>query len=65
MSIDPEPVTTVEADPAQACSRCGNSVTVHMQDTLGAIFLGFLSAVLLIGWLRAEARCRVLLENRR
>jgi hypothetical protein len=60
MSIDHEPVTTVESLP-QATSRCGNSVTVYMKDTLGAIFLGFLSAVLLIGWMRAEARYRTLL----
>jgi hypothetical protein len=33
-------------------------VTVYMHDTLGAIFLGVLSGILLIGWIRAEARVR-------
>jgi hypothetical protein len=33
-------------------------VTVYMHDTLGAIFLGVLSGILLIGWIRAEARFR-------
>ena len=31
-------------------------VTVYMEDTLGAIFLGILAVILLIGWRRAEKR---------
>jgi hypothetical protein len=33
-------------------------VTVYMHDTVGAIFLGILAGILLIGWIRAEARFR-------
>ena len=38
-------------------------VNVYMEDSLGAIFLGFLSGILLIGWMRAEARYRALLNE--
>lgn len=38
-------------------------VTVDMKDTLGAIFLGVLSFILLVGWMRAEARIRVLIKQ--
>jgi hypothetical protein len=31
-----------------------------MSDTLAAILLGVLGLVALIGWMRAEARCRAL-----
>jgi hypothetical protein len=42
--------------------RPGNysPVTVTVKDTLGAIFLGILSAILLVGWMRTEARYRAL-----
>ena len=38
-------------------------VTVYMHDTLGAIFLGALSGILLIGWMRAESRYRTLITR--
>ncbi len=38
-------------------------VTVHMKDTIGAIALGVLTIILLIGWMRSEARCRSLLTQ--
>ncbi len=38
-------------------------VTVYMKDTLGAIFLGVLAGILLIGWMRAEARYRALITQ--
>ena len=40
-------------------------VNVYMEDSVGAIFLGFLSGILLIGWMRAEARYRALLNERK
>jgi hypothetical protein len=40
-----------------------SSVTVDMKDTLGAIFLGILAFSLLIGWMRAEMRNRVLIKQ--
>lgn len=35
--------------------------TLYMSDTVGAIFLGILSVVLLIGWRRTESKYRSLL----
>jgi hypothetical protein len=40
-----------------------NPVTVEVKDTIGAIFLGILAGILLIGWMRAEARNRALLKQ--
>lgn len=37
--------------------------TLHMQDTIGAIFLGALTVILLIGWRRTEAKYRALLAK--
>lgn len=38
-------------------------VSVYMEDSLGAIFLGALAGVLLIGWMQAEARYRELITQ--
>jgi hypothetical protein len=38
-------------------------VTVYMRDTWGAIFLGILAGVLLLGWTRAETRYRALMTR--
>ncbi len=38
-------------------------VTVYVHDTLGALFLGTLAGILLIGWMRAEARNRALITQ--
>jgi hypothetical protein len=40
-----------------------NPVTVNLKDTVGAIFLGILSVILLIGWQRSEIRYRKLLKQ--
>jgi hypothetical protein len=52
---------TTEGETPLDRSRSGNSVTVYMKDTIGALFLGLLSFALLLGWLRAEARNRRLI----
>ena len=52
-----------EEDPRCDCSRSGNSVTVTLEDTLGALFLGILSTIALIGWMRAEMRNRALMKQ--
>lgn len=39
-------------------------VTVYMKDTLGAVFLGVLTVILLVGWRRTEAKYRALLAQR-
>lgn len=38
-------------------------ITVRMGDTLGVLFLGFLSVILLANWVRAETRLRALAEK--
>jgi len=38
-------------------------VTVYMKDLLGTIFLGILTVILLIGWMRAEARYRTVITR--
>ncbi|HSJ89922.1 MAG TPA: hypothetical protein VK909_22110 [Anaerolineales bacterium] len=53
------PLTTEEAP--QVSTNGNNSVDVNLKDTVGAVFLGILSVILLIGWVRAEARLRELL----
>ena len=43
----------------------GNYQPVHFEDTAGAIILGILAGILLIGWMRSEARYRKLLVQKR
>lgn len=38
-------------------------VTVYLKDTLGVVFLGALAGILLIGWIRTEARYRALITQ--
>lgn len=54
-----------EENPRCDHSRSGNSVTVTLEDTLGVLFLGILSTIVLIGWMHAEARYRALLNERK
>jgi hypothetical protein len=39
----------------------GNYQPVHFEDTAGVIILGILAGILLVGWMRSEARYRKLL----
>jgi hypothetical protein len=39
----------------------GNYQPIHLEDTAGAIFLGILAVIMLIGWRRAETRCQKLI----
>jgi hypothetical protein len=41
----------------------GNYQPIHLEDTVGAIFLGILAVILLIGWRRAETRYRKLITQ--
>ena len=38
-------------------------VTVTVKDTMGAFFMGILSVILLIGWIRTETRNRELITQ--
>ena len=58
MSIDNP---TPEEKTPQVSPGTYSPVSVNLEDTVGAVFLGILSLILLIGWVRAEARYRALL----
>ena len=47
--------------------RPGNysPVTVYLEDSIGAIFLGILTVIFLISWRRAEARHHRLMDQLR
>jgi hypothetical protein len=40
-------------------------VTINIKDTVGAVLLGILSVLLLIGWMRSEARYRNLIVRQK
>lgn len=63
MSVNEDLTLAGEANTPLVSPGNYSPVTVYMQDSLGAIFLGFLSGVLLIGWMRAEARNRILVAK--
>lgn len=46
------------------CPGNYSPVTVTVRDTVGAVFLGILTLILLIGWRRAETRYRKLLDQK-
>jgi hypothetical protein len=62
MSTNEEQVPMVDEE-APACTNGNNSVDVNLKDTVGAVFLGILSVILLIGWMRSEARVRALITQ--
>jgi hypothetical protein len=59
MPANEEPISPLEGKVPVDIS--GNYQPVHLQDTLGVIFLGLLSLLLLIGWRRSETRYRKLI----
>ncbi len=63
MSMNKDPNLTGEGGTPPVSPGNYSPVTVYMEDSLGAIFLGILSGILLIGWMRAEARNRALLAE--
>ena len=56
-----EPITTMDNNTPQVSPGNYSPVTVTVSDSIGAIVLGTLSIILLIGWTRAEARYRAFL----
>jgi len=59
-------MSTEENDEKTPSVSPGNysPVTVYLTDTLGAIFLGVLTVILLIGWIRSEARYHAFLSQK-
>jgi hypothetical protein len=64
MLTNEEQVPMTDEEAPQGHTNGNNSVDVNLKDTVGAVFLGILSVILLIGWVRAEARIRELLVNK-
>lgn len=56
-----EPITSMDNNTPEVSPGNYSPVTVTVSDSIGAIVLGTLSIILLIGWMRAEARYRDLL----
>lgn len=63
MSTNEDPQTIDKEQTPRVSPGNYNPVTVYMEDSLGAIFLGLFAGVLLIGWMRAEARNRRLIAE--
>jgi hypothetical protein len=64
MLTNEEQIPMTDEEASQGYAHGNNSVDVNLKDTVGAVFLGILCVILLIGWVRAEARIRELLVNR-
>ena len=63
MSANEANISTVEDKTPAVTPGNYSPVTVDMKDTIGAVFLGILAFILLIGWTQAEARNRVLTKQ--
>ena len=61
MPTKEEPITSMDNNTPGVSPGNYSPVTVTVSDSIGAIVLGTLSIILLIGWTRAEARYRALL----
>ena len=65
MSKDEENVPTSEDKTPLVSPGNYSPVTVYMEDTLGTVFLGILTLIMLIGWRRAELHNRRLMDQLR
>ena len=63
MSANEANVSTVDDKTPAVTPGNYSPVTVVMRDTVGAVFLGILAFMLLIGWTQAEARNRALTKQ--
>jgi hypothetical protein len=63
MSTNEDHIPTLEDKTPSARPGNYSPVRVYMKDTLGVIFLGALAGILLIGWMRTEARYRALITQ--
>ena len=62
MSTRDEQIPGIE-ERAPATDVSGNYQPIHLEDTVGAILLGIVAVIALIGWVRAEARWRASLSQ--
>jgi hypothetical protein len=56
MSTNENNIQTLEDQTPLVSPGKYSPVTVYVKDTLGALFLGIFAGILLVGWMRAEAR---------
>ena len=56
---------TLEGQTPEAGPGNYSPVTITIKDSMGAIFLGILSVILLIGWRRAEGRYQRLIDQQK
>ncbi len=65
MPVNEDSISSLEVKSPEVSPGNYSPVNVYMEDSVGASFLGLLSGILLIGWMRAEARYRALLNERK
>lgn len=65
MPVNEDSIASLDVKSPDVSPGNYSPVNVYMEDSVGAIFLGFLSGILLIGWMRAEARYCALLNERK
>jgi hypothetical protein len=65
MSTNAENVPTSEDKTPTVSPGNYSPVTVYMEDSIGAIFLGILAVIFLVNWRRAESRNHRLMEQLR
>jgi hypothetical protein len=65
MPVNEDSISSLDRKSPEVSPGNYSPVNVYMEDSVGAIFLGFLSGILLIGWMRAEARYRALLNEKK
>lgn len=63
MSTNIDPIQTSQDKTPSVSPGNYSPVTVNMEDSVGAVFLGILAVILLIGWRRAESRNRHLIQQ--
>jgi hypothetical protein len=65
MSTNEENVPTSEDKTPSVSPGNYSPVTVYMEDSIGAIFLGILAVIFLVNWRHAESRNHRLMEQLR
>ncbi len=63
MSTNDESLALVDKQTPLVSPGNYSPVTVYNKDLMGVLFLGLLDLILLIGWMRSEARCRALMSK--
>lgn len=61
----PTDMTTLQEQTPVVTPGNYSPVTITINDTIGALFLGILAVILLIGWRRAETRYQTLSAQRK